>query len=102
MNVIAVVEDELYIGTNFGVMIICDGMSLTPISSIRCFSERIGCIIPLQMSFTNRGLSGSHRDRLVLCSGKGCLDRWNRGKRKRPADKKNITLLTWFVDRWRA
>ena len=100
INVILVVENELYIGTSSGHLMICESMSLTPILSLRCFSEQIDYLIPLQMTLNNRGSSGRQKEKLVLCSGRGCLDKWNKGKRKRPADKKNCTILTWFADQW--
>ncbi len=95
-----VVEDYLYVGTTFGCMTVCESMSLTPLSNIRCFTEALDYLIPLQMTL-NRGNTGQHKEQLVLASGRNCLDKWNKDKRKRTKVSGNYsTILTWYADQW--
>ncbi|XP_065057929.1 leucine-rich repeat serine/threonine-protein kinase 1-like isoform X2 [Rhopilema esculentum] len=100
VNTIVVVENEVYIGTSFGCLIICESMSLTPLQSIRCYAERLDYIIPLQMMLNSRGNTGRHKERMLLCSGRACLDKWNKGKNTRQSNSSNCTILSWYVDRW--
>ncbi len=94
-----VVEDHLYLGTTFGCMIVCDSMSLTPLSTIRCYIESLDYLIPMQMTL-NRGNTGQHKEQLVLASGRNCLDKWNKDKRKGTTNGNQSRLLTWYADQW--
>lgn len=91
---LVVVEHNMYIGTSFGCLIICDAVTMVPRLSLRCYEELIDTIIPLRM-ITNRNRDENDK-KLVLSCGRKCLDFWIRNvDRKKRIVSKEMTILTW-------
>eukprot|EP00794_Sanderia_malayensis_P000449 gene449-1090_t len=100
IKTLVVVEDYMYLGTTFGCMIVCDSMSMTPLSNIRCFSDALDYLVPMQMTL-NRGNTGQLKEQLILASGHNCFDKWNKDKRKKTRRSGNHpSILTWYADQW--
>ena len=95
---LVVLEDHVYLGTTLGCMVVCESMSLRPLSKIQCYMDPLDYLIPLKMT-QNRARTGQHKEQLILTCGRGCLDKWNKNKKK-PAQANHSTILTWYADGW--
>lgn len=50
ITTVAVVDEEVYIGTTWGCLIICEKSSLRPMTIFRPYDDDVRCIVPLRVS----------------------------------------------------
>lgn len=50
ITTVAVVDEEVYIGTTWGCLIICEKSSLRPMTVFRPYDDDVRCIVPLRVS----------------------------------------------------
>lgn len=74
ITTLAVVDDELYIGTTWGCLIICEKTSLRPMTIFRPYDDDVRCIIPLRVSRS----SEDEAETVVVTVGRGYRSLVNR------------------------
>lgn len=67
ITTLAVVDDEVYIGTTWGCLIICEKSSLRPMTIFRPYDDDVRCIIPLRVSRS----SEDEPETVVVTVGRG-------------------------------
>lgn len=74
ITTLAVVDDEVYIGTTWGCLIICEKISLRPMTIFRPYDDDVRCIIPLRVSRS----SEDEPETVVVTVGRGYRSLVNR------------------------
>ena len=116
MTALQVLNDEIYIGTTWGCLIVADNTSMTLLNIFRCHgSEYPSVIAILQLVFdapvvANEEQGEQHQQPAIVTIGKGYRDVI--GHKAGPAKLKPILtnppaspqtyLLSWLADGWKA
>lgn len=114
---LAVLNDELYIGTTWGCIIIAERLSLRPITIFRPYEEEVKAIVPL---VTYKNLNENNENvPLIATIGKGYRSLLSRytdvpvnvantlqspvsGGFVSIANKQNMFVLLWRAEHWNA
>lgn len=111
----AILNDELYIGTTWGCIIIAERSSLRPITIFRPYEEEVRCIIPLTLC--KRRSSGHDKAPLLATIGRGYRNLLTRytdvginATLQSPVvscavavnTKQNMFVLLWRAEHWGA
>ena len=96
------VNKELYIGTSWGWILVCDSLSLVVHSFIHCHEYIVEHLFPLTTASVSRDEPDSqnkHRNLVVSC-GHGY---WSTGKRvlSNQSPPNQWKMLVWLADPWR-
>lgn len=67
ITTIAVVDEEVYIGTTWGCLIICEKSNLRPMTIFRPYDDDVRCIVPLRVSRS----SEDEPETVVVTVGRG-------------------------------
>lgn len=111
----AILNDELYIGTTWGCIIIAERSSLRPITIFRPYEEEVRCIIPLTLC--KKSSSGHDKAPLLATIGRGYRNLLTRytdvainATLQSPVvtcavpvnTKQNMFVLLWRAEHWGA
>lgn len=114
---LAVLNDELYIGTTWGCIIIAERLSLRPITIFRPYEEEVKAIVPL-VTYQNSNENNENVP-LIATIGKGYRSLLSRytdvsvsvantlqspvsASSVSVANKQNMFVLLWRAEHWNA
>lgn len=113
---LAVLNDELYIGTTWGCVIIAERLSLRPVTIFRPYEEEVKAIVPL-VTYKNSNENNENVP-LIATIGKGyrsLLSRYTDASvsvantlqspvsaSSSVANKQNMFVLLWRAEHWNA
>lgn len=110
MNSLLAVDKELYIGTSFGCILVCNNLSLMVYTIIRCHDESVKHLLPLVTTPVVTPHSASEQTKaLVLSCGRGyrSLGASLYGHTSYPSRRSGKTflksesvVLVWLADVW--
>lgn len=121
ITTMAVVDDEVYIGTTWGCLIICEKNSLRPMTIFRPYDDDVRCIVPLRVSRSSeeepetvvvtvgrgyRSLVSRYTDSMTGCVSSGGGGRLSLGQghgrvSQDPIDRSiNMHAIVWRAGHW--
>ena len=110
VNSLLAVDKELYIGTSWGCILVCNNLSLMVYTVIRCHDESVKILLPLVTTpAPPLHTSSEQRRALVLSCGRGyrSLGASLYGHTPYPSRRRNKTqlknesvVLVWLADNW--
>ncbi|XP_068698664.1 leucine-rich repeat serine/threonine-protein kinase 1-like [Montipora capricornis] len=110
VNSLLAVDKELYIGTSWGCILVCNNLSLMVYTVIRCHEETVKYLLPLVTSpVSSSHSSGEQTKALVLSCGRGyrSLGSSLYGHTQYPSRRSGKTflksesaILVWLADSW--
>lgn len=110
VNSLLAVDKELYIGTSFGCILVCNNLSLMVYTIIRCHDESVRHLLPLVTTPVITSHSASEQTKaLVLSCGRGyrSLGASLYGHTSYPSRRSGKTslksesvVLVWLADAW--
>ena len=110
VNSLLAVDKELYIGTSFGCILVCNNLSLMVYTIIRCHDESVKHLLPLVTTPVITSHSASEQTKaLVLSCGRGyrSLGASLYGHTSYPSRRSGKTflksesvVLVWLADIW--
>ena len=107
VNSLLAVDKELYIGTNWGCILICDNLSLTVYSVIRCHEEILSYLLPLVSSSV--GMHSDTHNAMVMSFGGGYRNigaglhgnnPYPSRRSGKPLGRRESVILVWLADSW--
>jgi len=110
VNSLLAVDKELYIGTSFGCILVCNNLSLMVYTIIRCHDESVRHLLPLVTTPVISSHSVSEQTKaLVLSCGRGYRSlgaslyghtSYPSRRRGNTTLKKESVCLVWLADVW--
>lgn len=109
VNSLLVVDKELYIGTSWGCILVCNNLSLMVYTVIRCHEETVKNLLPLVTTPVSSSSTGEQKKALVLSCGRGyrSLGSSLYGHTQYPSRRSGKTflksesaILVWLADSW--
>lgn len=110
VNSLLAVDKELYIGTSWGCILVCNNLSLMVYTVIRCHDETVKHLLPLVTTpVVSPNSAGEQTKALVLSCGRGyrSLGSSLYGHTQYPSRRSGKTflksesaILVWLADSW--